>query len=158
MNTIEVVNGKRYWVEENGNNAIWCNKTHSFDIWMIGSKSDVGTLIGGIYTVSENQCPNDEINTWKYVADDKWVDAGSDIEITCVIDYRIMNTNEKQVKNIEQKSKLPYVSKQNHQKSKSRVINFNQGRTKETKNFDQARINQKRNIASIHHFWHSGLP
>ena len=80
------------------------------------------------------------------------MDAGSDIEITCVIDYRIMNTNEKQVKNIEQKSKLPYVSIQNNQKSKSRVINFNQGRTKETKNFDQARINQKRNIASIHHF------
>ena len=153
MNTIEVVNGKRYWVEENGNNAIWYNKTQSLDIWMIGSKSDVGTLTGGIYTVKENQCPNDEVNTWKYVAEDKWVDAGSDIEITCVIDYRIMNTNEKQVKNIDKKIKLPYVSIQNHQNSKSRVvINFNQGRTKETKNFDQARINQKRNIASIHHF------
>ena len=158
MNTIEVVNGKRYWVEENGNNAIWYYKTNSLDIWMIGFQNDVGTLTGGIYTVSQNQCPNDEVNTWKYVADDKWVDAGSDIEITCVIDYRIMNINGKKVKNIEQKIKLPYVSIQNQQKSESRVFNFNQERTKETKNFDQARIKQKRNIASINHLWHQRLP
>ena len=111
MTTTEV-NGKKYWIKENSNNAIWFNNELSNDLWIVGAKNYVGTLTGGIHTKKTNQCPNNEVDTWRYFSVDieDWVDAGSDIQITCVIQDRIMNTYDdhsalsstKQLKNIEQ--------------------------------------------------------
>ena len=42
MNTNEVINGKRYWIGENGANAIWYNNELSNDLWIVGPR---GTLI-----------------------------------------------------------------------------------------------------------------
>ena len=87
MNTNEVINGKRYWIGENGANAIWYNNELSNDLWIVGDKNYVGTLTGSIHTISTNQCPNDQVDTWRYfsIDVDEWVDGGSNIQLKCVI-------------------------------------------------------------------------
>ena len=66
------VDGKPYWMQENGNNAIWYNN----GVWLIGNKTDLGTEI------AEIQSPDDVANpyqatTWVYVSKNngKWIES-----------------------------------------------------------------------------------
>ena len=88
MNTTQLVNGRQYWTKENGNQAIWYND--EIDIWIFGEKEDLGTATGSIFTTFSNQCPN-EVNKWLYFADGEFVDAGSDIQIKCVVEGKETN-------------------------------------------------------------------
>ena len=89
---------------------------------MIGSIEYLGTTTGSITTSKVNQCPND-VDTWKMAVEGgKWVNAGNNVQITCVGQDRITNTNEN-IKQFNQFSKLPFMqalSSRNHQEVNSR--------------------------------------
>ena len=50
--SLDIVNGKLYWIQEEGTSALWFDK--KYGNWKIGSKENLGTSASGLYT----QCPS----------------------------------------------------------------------------------------------------
>ena len=62
--------GMDYWVDAEGENAIWYSVYGSTYIWAIGSLADLGSLTIGIYSLSdtmEKKCPNNEGYVWNWM-------------------------------------------------------------------------------------------
>ena len=59
------VNGKPYWMQENGNNAIWYNN----GFWLIGKETNLGTEIAEMRSSHDVANPY-QATTWLYVSKD----------------------------------------------------------------------------------------
>ena len=61
------VNGKKHWLAENSNNAIWyfADSQSKNARWMIGLKKNLGKNLGGIFSPDDTATPQ-EATTWKY--------------------------------------------------------------------------------------------
>ena len=46
--SLDIVNGKSYWIQEDGTSALWFDK--KYGNWKIGSKENIGTSASGLYT------------------------------------------------------------------------------------------------------------
>ena len=46
--SLDIVNGKFYWIQEEGTSALWFDK--KYGNWKIGSKENIGTSASGLYT------------------------------------------------------------------------------------------------------------
>ena len=74
------VNGKKHWVAENGNCAIWylAESQSESARWRIGNKGDLGKDLSGLKSLDDTATPQ-EVTTWKYFdrfqqnLQDKWV-------------------------------------------------------------------------------------
>ena len=66
------VNGKPYWMQENGNNAIWYHN----GVWLIGKETDLGTEIAEIQSSDDVANPY-QATTWVYVSKNngKWIES-----------------------------------------------------------------------------------
>ena len=73
------VNGKYYWIQEGGSNALWY--VASKNSWLIGNKEQLGKYAGFIYSSDGSAGPL-EANTWKYYNGDKWIDGSNIITIS----------------------------------------------------------------------------
>ena len=69
---INKVNGKPYWMQENGNNAIWYNN----GVWLIGKQTDLGTEIAEIQSSDDVANPY-QATKWTYVSKNngKWIES-----------------------------------------------------------------------------------
>ena len=69
---INKVNGKPYWMQENGNNAIWYNN----GVWLIGKEADLGTEIAEIQSSDDVANPY-QATKWIYVSKNngKWIES-----------------------------------------------------------------------------------
>ena len=82
--------GMDYWVDAEGNNAIWYQTFGSsglYDRWRIGSLPNLGSATASIWTktnILEMKCPNNEgyVLSWKYWDDSTWIDT-NDVYIKC---------------------------------------------------------------------------
>ena len=63
------VNGKPYWIQKNGNNAIWY--LHGF--WRIGKEVNLGTVIAEIYSTSNDAANPYQVTSWKYISSNKQI-------------------------------------------------------------------------------------
>ena len=68
------VNGKKHWLAENSNNAIWylAEGQSIFARWMIGLKKDLGKNLGFLCSPDDTATPQ-EATTWNYNAIREWV-------------------------------------------------------------------------------------
>ena len=59
------VNGKKHWLAENSNNAIWyfADSQSKNARWMIGLKKNLGKNLGGIFSPDDTATPY-EATTW----------------------------------------------------------------------------------------------
>ena len=64
-------NGKNAWLK--GEHAIWYNSEN----WKIGKKSDIGTEVFYIYSTIDAQNPTLVQNNWKYLLEERFVEANS---------------------------------------------------------------------------------
>ena len=72
------VNGKPYWIQENGNNAIW----YKNGVWLIGKEIQMGTDNAEIYSASNfvtNRNPTNpyQVISWTYTSlkNGKWIES-----------------------------------------------------------------------------------
>ena len=72
--SIDTVNGKSYWMQEEGTSAIWFDK--KYGNWKIGSKDNLGTSASGLYSNANVKKPQDA-TIWNYYITDnkKWIKA-----------------------------------------------------------------------------------
>ena len=63
-------NGKQYWIQDQGSNAIWYEKEKKD--WLIGRKEDLGTDICSLYSRNDTTGP-EEATTWKYLENGRWM-------------------------------------------------------------------------------------
>ena len=64
------VNGKPYWLQENGIDAIWYDKQGH---WNIGFKSSLGqTKAKATSSISQSKLPH-ELTPWKYYVNGAWI-------------------------------------------------------------------------------------
>ena len=68
------VNGKHYWIQKGGSNALWYISLGS---WLIGPKDSLGKDMAGILSYDGSAGPL-EAKTWNYTSGGKWID-GSDM-------------------------------------------------------------------------------
>ena len=61
--SLDTVNGKSYWMQEEGTSAIWFDK--KYGNWKIGSKDNLGTSASGLYSNANVDQPQ-EAKTWNY--------------------------------------------------------------------------------------------
>ena len=61
--TSVLVNGKQYWVQDQGSNAIWYDK--EFKKWRIGDKQHNGTSTSSLYSINDALGP-EKATTWNY--------------------------------------------------------------------------------------------
>ena len=62
----DVVNGKQYWMQENGQGAIWYDS--KYGNWKIGSQSDIGSINKDIFSYSaDNIFGPQGVTKWKYM-------------------------------------------------------------------------------------------
>ena len=57
------VNGKPYWIQKNGNNAIW----YYYGVWVIGKEVNLGTHRAEIRSASNNAANPYQVTSWKYI-------------------------------------------------------------------------------------------
>ena len=79
--------GRDYWIDAEGENAIWYYVSGSNHAWVMGSQLDFGTTSGFIYSsnnVLKKKCPNNEgyVLSWKYWDGSSWI-ATNDVSIKC---------------------------------------------------------------------------
>ena len=58
-----------YWVDVNGQNAIWWYESSGFSYWIIEDIQYLGTLTAAIASISntlEKKCPNNDVWNWMY--------------------------------------------------------------------------------------------
>ena len=78
------INGTHTWTSVS--HAIWYHS--EYDIWLIGSKEDIGTTICGIYAYDNNGGLDDANNEWTYYNGSNWTPAAAnDIIINCTSNY-----------------------------------------------------------------------
>ena len=80
--TTDPVNGKQAWISTSGNNAIWYNDNS----WVLGAASDIGSGFGGIFSIDNEDCPQNVLK-WEVNTNDGqlWVNVpSSDVSIGCV--------------------------------------------------------------------------
>ena len=65
----KLVNGKSYWLQDSGTNAIWFDKAKGN--WNIGPKDDLGGSLAGIATTDKVVSPQ-EATTWQY-SNNGWI-------------------------------------------------------------------------------------
>ena len=67
------VNGKPYWIQENGNNAIW----YKNGVWLIGKEINLGTDKAEIYSASNHVANPYQVVSWKYASskNGKWIES-----------------------------------------------------------------------------------
>ena len=67
------VNGKPYWIQENGNNAIW----YKNGVWLIGKEINLGTDKAEIYSASNYEANPYQVISWKYASskNEKWIES-----------------------------------------------------------------------------------
>ena len=67
------VNGKPYWIQENGNNAIW----YKNGVWLIGKEINLGTDKAEIYSASNHVANPYQVVFWKYASskNGKWIES-----------------------------------------------------------------------------------
>ena len=73
------VNGKPYWIQKNGNNAIW----NFYGVWHIGKEVNLGTGIAEIQSTSNDAANPYQVTSWKYIASNKqiiWIES-NDISV-----------------------------------------------------------------------------
>ena len=74
--SLDTVNGKSYWMQEEGTSAIWFDK--KYGNWKIGSKDNLGTSASGLYSSRKRNVkkPQDE-TIWNYYNTDNktWIQA-----------------------------------------------------------------------------------
>ena len=58
------VNGKPYWIQKNGNNAIW----YLDGVWCIGKEVNLGTGIAEIQSTSDDAANPYQVTSWKYIS------------------------------------------------------------------------------------------
>ena len=75
----KLVNGKAYWIQEEGSFALWYSKYNGIGNWNIGDLEDLGSDVVGLYCLDESYVPV-EIDTWFYQDDDEWKET-TDISI-----------------------------------------------------------------------------
>ena len=81
----DIVNGKRYWMQENGQGAIWYDS--QYGIWKIGEKSIIGERLchkkcNMISYSADNLFGPHGVTKWKYTKYGKWYfDDDSDINL-----------------------------------------------------------------------------
>ena len=64
-----LVNGKPYWLQENGSDAIWYDKNGH---WNVGLESKLGqSEAKAISSLSQNSLPH-ELAPWKYYVNSAW--------------------------------------------------------------------------------------
>ena len=73
------VNGKYYWIQEGGSNALWYGALK--DYLLIGNKEQLGKYAGFIYSSDGSVGPL-EAKTWKYFSGDKWIDGSNMITLS----------------------------------------------------------------------------
>ena len=72
--SLDTVNGKSYWIQEEGTSAIWFDK--KYGNWKIGSKDNLGTSASGFYSSSNVNQPQDTTIWNYYITDNKtWIQA-----------------------------------------------------------------------------------
>ena len=77
--SLDIVNGKSYWMQEEGTNAIWFDKT--FFNWKIGTKTGLGGTTSALYSNGNVDEPQDA-TIWNYyiLANKTWSES-NDIEV-----------------------------------------------------------------------------
>ena len=72
--SLDTVNGKSYWIQEEGTSAIWVSK--KFGIWYIGSKDNLGTRASSLHSNFNVNKPQDA-TIWNYYITDNntWIEA-----------------------------------------------------------------------------------
>ena len=63
-----IMNGKQYWIQDQGSNAIWYDK----DSWNIGDKEHLGTSNCSLYSTKNTKRP-EEATTWMYAKNGGWL-------------------------------------------------------------------------------------
>ena len=76
-NANQQINGRSYWIGLNGN-AIWYDKKY---FWMVGQVRNIGTTMCFFHLPIASLCPNQPLAEWKFYDKEKWVAAGSNIQI-----------------------------------------------------------------------------
>ena len=81
------VNEVDYWVDTEGENAIWYKATVSKYYWFIGSIDNLGSNTASLYSSSymlKKKCPNNEgyVWSWKFSDGTSWI-ATNDVYIKC---------------------------------------------------------------------------
>ena len=72
--SLDTVNGKSYWMQEEGTSAIWFDK--KYGNWKIGSKDNLGTSASGLYSNFNLNKPQDVIFWSYYITDNNtWIEA-----------------------------------------------------------------------------------
>ena len=72
--SLDTVNGKSYWIQEEGTSAIWFDK--KYGNWKIGSKDNLGTSASGLYSNGNVNKPQDATIWNYYITDNKtWIKA-----------------------------------------------------------------------------------
>ena len=61
--SLDIVNGKLYWIQEEGTSALWFDK--KYGNWKIGSKENLGTSASGLYSNANVNKPQDA-TIWNY--------------------------------------------------------------------------------------------
>ena len=61
--SLDIVNGKSYWIQEEGTSALWFDK--KYGNWKIGSKENLGTSASGLYSNANVDDPQDT-TIWNY--------------------------------------------------------------------------------------------
>ena len=61
--SLDIVNGKLYWIQEEGTSALWFDK--KYGNWKIGSKENLGTSASGLYSNANVNEPQDA-TIWNY--------------------------------------------------------------------------------------------
>ena len=62
-----ILNGKQYWIQDQGSNAIWFDK--KFKKWRIGDVKHNGTSTSSLYSTNLALVP-ENVTAWKYWNDD----------------------------------------------------------------------------------------
>ena len=71
------VNGKPYWIQKNGNNAIW----YLYGVWHIGKEVNLGTGIAEIHSTSNDAANPYQVTSWKYISSNKRIIESNDISV-----------------------------------------------------------------------------
>ena len=70
-------NDRKYWEQEDGDQAIWYSPDSNIKAWFIGHIDKLGTREGDVSSSNElsTQCPDNKNNIWKYKTENnKWIE------------------------------------------------------------------------------------
>ena len=95
-------NGRKYWEQKDGNQAIWYSEY--YNDWLIGNIDQLGTIYSDVssWTDLSTPCPyNEKNNKWKYKINYTWIETiDGAIKFKCIDEGML--------------SKLHFVTIENH--------------------------------------------